>query len=222
MAENIKISALNELASGSIQGATIVPVVDGGVTLKTQMSSIKAFTNSDVATDTELTNAVSALNNTINALDTDDIPEGSAQYYTDARVQTKIDSLGLLSGSLPANFNLGVIGGGTSVSNVDSITLYGANVTDNGSGDISVSIDSGSALSVTDGLNTGNDVDSITFTGATVSDNGNGDVSVTMISSSLNVNSITGDDVDNVSKITFDGVDVSDAGGGEVTVTIAT
>ena len=77
MAENIKISALNELVSGSIDGTTIVPVVDGGVTLKAQLSSIKAFTNSDVATDTELTNAVSAINNTINALTTTNISEGT-------------------------------------------------------------------------------------------------------------------------------------------------
>ena len=37
MADNIKISALTELVSGSIVGATTIPVVDGGVTLKTQM-----------------------------------------------------------------------------------------------------------------------------------------------------------------------------------------
>ena len=98
MAENIKISALNELVSGSLNGTTIVPVVDGGVTLKAQLSSIKAFTNSDVATDTELANQVSAINNTINALSTDDISEGSNQYYTDARVLAEINSQGVLSG----------------------------------------------------------------------------------------------------------------------------
>jgi len=220
MAENIKISALNELASGSIQGATIVPVVDGGVTLKTQMSSIKAFTNSDVATDTELTNAVSALNNTINALDTDDIPEGSAQYYTDARVQTKIDSLGLLSGSLPATFNLGVIGGGTSVSNVDSITLYGANVIDNGSGDIDVSINSGSLTVINGGTNI-TSVNTINLSGGTLTDNGGGDVTIGL--GSFTVEDIAGDSISDVTKLNFDGISsLSDDGNGEVTVTIST
>ena len=32
MADNIKISALTELVSGSIVGTTIVPIVEGGVT----------------------------------------------------------------------------------------------------------------------------------------------------------------------------------------------
>ena len=225
MAENIKISQLVELVSGSVFGTTIVPVVDGGVTLKTQMSSIKAFTNSDVATDTELTNAVSALNNTINALDTSDISEDSSKlYYTDARVKSKLNADGVLSGSLPATFNLGVIADGTSVGNVDSITFYGASLTDDGSGDVSVSINSGSSLnlSIDDGSTTVTSVDSITFSGATVSDDGSGDTTVTIpAATSLNVNSLTGDDVDDVIKISFDGADVSDNGSGEVIVTVS-
>ena len=91
MADNIKISALTELVSGSITGTTIVPLVDGGVTLKAQMSSLKAFTNSDVATDTELANQIAAVNNTISALSTDNISEGTAQYYTDTKVKTKLE-----------------------------------------------------------------------------------------------------------------------------------
>jgi len=220
MAENIKISALNELVSGSIDGTTIVPVVDGGVTLKAQLSSIKAFTNSDVATDTELTNAVSAINNTINALSTDDISEGSNQYYTDARVLAEINSQGVLSGSLPSTFNLGVIGGGTSVSNVDSITLYGANVNDNGSGDIDVSINSGSLTVVNGGTNIPS-VNTINLSGGTLTNNGGGDVTIGL--GSFTVEDIAGDAISDVTKLNFDGISsLSDDGGGEVTVTIAT
>ena len=217
MAENIKISALNELVSGSINGTTVVPVVDGGVTLKAQLSSIKAFTNSDVATDTELANQASAINNTINALSTDDISEGSNKYYTDAKVLAEINSQGVLSGSLPASFNLDVGG----VSNVDNITFTGATVTDNGSGNVGVSINA-AALAVDDGITTVSSVDSITFSGATVTDDGTGDTTVTIATpDSLNVNSVTGDDVDGVTKITFEGGDVVDVGSGEVTVTIS-
>ena len=220
MAENIKISALTELVSGSIAGTTEVPVVDGGVTLKTQMSSIKAFTNSDVATDTELTNAVSALNNTINSLTTTNISEGTREYYTDARVQTKIDSLGVLSGSLPATFNLGVIGGGTSVSNVDSITFYGTTVNDNGSGDIDVSINSGSLTVINGGTNI-TSVNTINLSGGTLTDNGGGDVTIGL--GSFTVEDIAGGSISDVTKLNFDGItSLSDDGNGEVTVTIAT
>jgi hypothetical protein len=220
MAENIKISALSELVSGSIAGTTIVPVVDGGVTLKTQMSSIKAFTNSDVATDTELTNAVSALNNTINSLTTTNISEGTRQYYTDVRVQTKIDSLGILSGSLPATFNLGVIGGGTSVSNVDSITFYGTTVNDNGSGDIDVSINSGSLTVINGGTNIPS-VNTINLSGGTLTNNGGGDVTIGL--GSFTVEDIAGDSISDVTKLNFDGISsLSNDGNGEVTVTIAT
>ena len=220
MAENIKISALIELVSGSIAGTTIVPVVDGGVTLKTQMSSIKAFTNSDVATDTELTNAVSALNNTINSLTTTNISEGTREYYTDARVQTKIDSLGVLSGSLPATFNLGVIGGGTSVSNVDSITFYGTTVNDNGGGDIDVSINSGSLTVINGGTNI-TSVNTINLSGGTLTDNGGGDVTIGL--GSFTVEDIAGDSISDVTKLNFDGISsLSDDGNGEVTVTIST
>ena len=95
--------------------------------------------------------SISSVNNTISGLDTDDISEGTAQYYTDTKVKTKLDAEGVLSGSLPAGYNLDVIAGGTSVSSVDSITVYGATVTDNGSGDIALSIDSGSIKSTSIG-----------------------------------------------------------------------
>ena len=178
MAENIKISALNELVSGSIVGTTVIPTVDGGVTLKAQMSSIKEFTNSDVATDIELANEVSTLNNTINALSTDDISEGSNQYYTDAKVLAEINSQGVLSGSFPAGYNLNV----GSVSSVDTITFTGATVTDNGSGDVGVSISSGiSGVTTIDGANVPTSVSSVTtinFEGTTITDEGSGEITI--------------------------------------------
>tara|TARA_R110000868_G_scaffold410989_1_gene701223 strand:- start:43 stop:2736 length:2694 start_codon:yes stop_codon:yes gene_type:complete len=220
MADNIKISALTELVSGSIVAATTIPVVDGGVTLKTQMSSIKAFTNSDVATDTELANEVSTLNNTINALTTSDISEGTNKYYTDAKVKTKLDAEGVLSGSQPAGYNLGVIAGGTSVSTVDSITLYGATVNDNGSGDIDLSINSGSLTVINGGTNI-TSVNTINLSGGTLTDNGGGDVTIGL--GSFTVEDIAGDSISDVTKLNFDGISsLSDNGSGEVTVTIAT
>ena len=217
MAENIKISALNELVSGSINGTTVVPVVDGGVTLKAQLSSIKAFTNSDVATDTELANQVSAINNTINALSTDDISEGSNQYYTDARVLAEINSQGVLSGSLPAGYNLNVGG----VSSVDSITFTGATVTDNGSGDVGVSIDA-SSLAVDDGSVTVSSVESITFTGATVSAGAAGNVGVSISSGISGITAIDGANVptsvSNTTTINFEGTTITDEGSGEITI----
>ena len=220
MADNIKISELTELVSGSIVGTTKVPVVDGGVTLQTKMSSIKAFTNSDVATDTELANEVSTLNNTISGLDTDDIPEGTAQYYTDTKVKTKLNADGVLSGSFPSTFNLGVIGGGTSVSNVDSITISGGTVTDNGDGDIDISIDSGSLTLINGGTNI-QSVNTININGGTLTDNGSGDVTIGL--GSLSVEDIAGGTVTDVTKVNFSGItSLSDDGSGEVTVTIPT
>jgi len=225
MADNIKISALTELVSGSINGTTIVPLVDGGVTLKAQMSSLKAFTNSDVATDTELANQIAAVNNTINALSTDNISEGTAQYYTDTKVKTKLNADGVLSGSFPAGYNLGVIGGGTSVSTVDSITVYGATVTDNGSGDIALSIDSGSQLNlqVSDGSTTVTDVDSISVTGGTVTNNGSGDVTIAIPVAdvySLTVSDERLESIADVTQIKLVGAIVDDSGSGIIQVTV--
>ena len=218
MADNIKISALDELVSGSIVGTTVIPTVDGGVTLKAKMSSIKAFTNSDVATDTKLANEVSTLNNTINALTTSDISEGTNKYYTDVKVKTKLDAEGVLSGSLPAGYTLEVGG----VSSVNNITFTGATVTDNTGGSVGVTIDT-TDLAVNDGSTTVSSVESITFTGATATDGGTGNVGISIVTSSLAVSATPGPlDVDNVTKITFDGGNVADNGSGEITVTIAT
>jgi len=213
MADSIKISELGELVSGSILGTTIVPVVDGGTTQHTKMSSIKAYVNSDVATDSELASAIVGVNSTINSLTTDDIAEGTNEYYTDARVKTKLNVESVLSGS-----TLSVVGGG-SVDNVNTITFTGATV-GGSAGSAIVTIAAASALQVLDGATTVNDVDKITFSGATITNDGGGDVTVT-IANSLTVEEAGGIDVTDVTRIIFDGATVVDGGGGYVNVSIA-
>tara|TARA_Y100000389_G_scaffold157048_1_gene158096 strand:- start:1889 stop:4249 length:2361 start_codon:yes stop_codon:yes gene_type:complete len=100
MADNIKISQLDELASGSLQDSTIFPVVDGGTTKQTALSSLQAYLTDDLATDTELSTQISNVNSTITGLTTANIGENSSnKYYTDARVKTKLNSEGVFSGS---------------------------------------------------------------------------------------------------------------------------
>jgi len=99
MADNIKISELTELTSGSLSDATIFPVVDGGSTKKASLSSLQSYLTDDLATDAELSTQISKVNSTINGLDTDDIAEGSNQYFTNARVDARISSLGAITSS---------------------------------------------------------------------------------------------------------------------------
>jgi hypothetical protein len=100
MADNIKISELDELASGSLQDSTIFPVVDGGTTKKTALSSLQAYLTDDLATDAELSSQISTVNSTITALTTANIGENPSNlYYTDARVKTKLNVEGVYSGS---------------------------------------------------------------------------------------------------------------------------
>ena len=196
MAESIKISELDELVSGSVLGTTKVPVVDGGATKYAQASSIKAFVNSDVATDAELASQIASVNSTIDGLTTADISENvSYKYYTDARVTTQLNALSVLSGSstsLTVSDN-----GDVNVSLVDKITFTNATVFDAGSGDVTVTIDIPSTLSVIDtvGPTVVNGVDQITFDGATVTNNGSGDITVTIDGSSTDIsllNTFTG------------------------------
>jgi len=99
MADNIKISELDELASGSLQDSTIFPVVDGGTTKKTALSSLQAYLTDDLATDAELSSQISTVNSTITALTTANIGENPSNlYYTDARVKTKLNAEGVYSG----------------------------------------------------------------------------------------------------------------------------
>jgi len=99
MADNIKISELVELTSGSLSDATIVPVLDGGTTKKASLSSLQSYLTDDLATDSELGTQISNVNSTINTLSTDDISEGTNQYFTNARVDARISSVGALTNS---------------------------------------------------------------------------------------------------------------------------
>lgn len=99
MADNIKISELVELTSGSLSDATIFPVVDGGSTKKASLSSLQSYLTDDLATDAELSTQISNVNSTITGLDTDDIAEGSNQYFTNARVDDRVSSLGAITSS---------------------------------------------------------------------------------------------------------------------------
>jgi len=84
-----------------------------------RLSDLEAFSSSldaGFVTETELTNAINGVNNTIDALSTDDIAEGSNLYFTDARVKTKLNAENVISGSSQVN--------------ADSITNFDANVKD--------------------------------------------------------------------------------------------
>ena len=106
MADNIKISELVELTSGSLSDTTIVPVLDGGTTKKASLSSLQSYLTDDLATDSELATqignvntSIGNINSTISGLDTDDITEGSNEYFTNAKVNDIIRTLGLVSSS---------------------------------------------------------------------------------------------------------------------------
>ena len=99
MADNIKISELVELTSGSLGDTTIFTVVDGGTTKKSSLASLQSYLTDDLATDSELGTQISNVNSTINTLSTDDISEGTNQYFTNARVDARISSVGALTNS---------------------------------------------------------------------------------------------------------------------------
>ena len=122
MADNVKISDLTELTSGSLRDVTIFPVVDGGSTQKATLLSLQQYLADTLATDSELSTQVSNLNSTINGLDTDDIDEGSSNlYYTNARVNTIIDGLTIISGSGQIE-DLGFISSGTNIGPLNTFT----------------------------------------------------------------------------------------------------
>ena len=105
MADTIKISALDEIASCALDDTAIIPVVDGGTTQKLPISKLKSFIGLEFATDAELSSQISTLNTTIDGLTTSDISEGTNKYYTDAKVKTKLNVEGVISSS--AQFSLG-------------------------------------------------------------------------------------------------------------------
>ena len=187
MAESIKISELGELVSGSVVGTTKIPVVNSGDTLYVQASSLKAYVNSDIATDAELSAQISAVNSTISGLTTANISENASyKYYTDSRVTDRLNALNVLSGS---STSLIVSDGSTNVTAVDKITFNNATVFNAGSGDVTVTVPS----SLTVGNGSGipiSSVDTITFPGATIADNTNGDITVTISGTATNISAL--------------------------------
>jgi len=84
-----------------------------------RLSDLEAFSSSldaGFVTETELNNAINGVNDTIDALSTDNIAEGDNLYFTDARVKTKLNAENVISGSSQVN--------------ADSITNFDANVKD--------------------------------------------------------------------------------------------
>jgi cytoskeletal protein CcmA (bactofilin family) len=121
MADNVKISQLNELLSGSLRDATIFPVVDGGSTQKASFTSLKAYLGDTFATDAELSAQISNVNSTIDGLSTTDIDEGSNLYYTNARVNTVINGYTIISGAAQIE-DLGFISTGTNIGALNNFT----------------------------------------------------------------------------------------------------
>jgi hypothetical protein len=93
MADNIKISELAELTSGSLGDATIFPIVDGGSTRKATLLTLQSYLTDDLATDSDLSSQISTVNSTITGLTTTDISEGTNKYYTDAKVNSIIGGI---------------------------------------------------------------------------------------------------------------------------------
>ena len=98
MADNIKISDLDALTAA--QNSTIVPVVDGGTTKKMELSTLQTHLTASFATPSQLSTQISNVNSTISGLTTANVTENASYlYYTDARVDARVDSLGLISSS---------------------------------------------------------------------------------------------------------------------------
>jgi len=103
MADNIKISELVELTSGSLSDSTIVPVLDGGTTKKASLSSLQSYLTDDLATDSELATQIGNVNSTIAGLSTTDISEGTNEYYTNTKVDARITNAGVFTDSSDVN-----------------------------------------------------------------------------------------------------------------------
>ena len=107
MADNIKISELVELTSGSLSDATIVPVLDGGSTKKASLSSLQSYLTDDLATDSELSTQISNVNSTISGLTTDNIAEGDNLYLTDSGIDDRLNVKNVVSSSGQVQNSLG-------------------------------------------------------------------------------------------------------------------
>ena len=99
MADNIKISELVELTSGSLGDATIFPIVDGGTTKKASLASLQSYLTDDLATDSELTTQIGNVNSTIAGLTTTDIPEGTNKYLTNSGIDNRLNTKNVVSSS---------------------------------------------------------------------------------------------------------------------------
>ena len=107
MADNIKISELVELTSGSLSDATIFPVVDGGTTKKATLANLQSYLTDDLATDSELTTQISNVNSTITGLTTDVITEGTNKYLSDVGIDTRLIAKNVVSSSAQVQNSLG-------------------------------------------------------------------------------------------------------------------
>mgnify|MGYP003653163381 CR=1 FL=1 len=107
MADNIKISELVELTSGSLSDATIFPVVDGGTTKKATLANLQSYLTDDLATDSELTTQISNVNSTITGLTTTDISEGTNKYLTNSGIDTRLNTKNVVSSSVQIQNSLG-------------------------------------------------------------------------------------------------------------------
>ena len=107
MADNIKISELVELTSGSLSDATIFPVVDGGSTKKASLSSLQSYLTDDLATDAELSSQIPSVNSTISGLTTDNITEGDNLYLTDSGIDERLNTKSVVSSSAQVQDSLG-------------------------------------------------------------------------------------------------------------------
>jgi len=107
MADNIKISELVELTSGSLGDATIFPIVDSGTTKKASLASLQSYLTDDLATDSELSTQISNVNSTISGLTTDNITEGTNKYLSDIGIDDRLDIKNVVSSSGQVQNSLG-------------------------------------------------------------------------------------------------------------------
>lgn len=99
MAENVKITELDELVSGSLRNDTIFPVVDAGSTQKVSLITLTEYIDDFFASNSQLDNQISILSTDISNLNTSDIAESGNLYYTDTRVKNKLNVDEIVSSS---------------------------------------------------------------------------------------------------------------------------
>jgi len=107
--QNSRISDLESFSSSlDATFATDSELESVSSSLASRTNELESFSSSldaTFATDSELESVSSSFDSTINALTTDDISEGSNQYYTDGRVKTKLDAENVVSSSSQVIYN---------------------------------------------------------------------------------------------------------------------